>query len=49
MIKPEDLRIGDLVLGRVSCDCIFPKGTMFAVCDPLGVGVRCRTKNINEI
>lgn len=29
MIKPEDLRIGDLV--RVSCDCIFPKGTMFIV------------------
>ena len=29
MIKPEDLRIGDLV--RVSGDCIFPKGTMFAV------------------
>lgn len=31
MIKPEDLRIGDLVRGRVSCDYIFPKGTMFAV------------------
>lgn len=32
MIKPEDLRIGDLVRGRVSCDYIFPKGTIFAVC-----------------
>lgn len=31
MIKPEDLRIGDLVRGRVSCDYIFPKGTMFTV------------------
>lgn len=31
MIKPEGLRIGDLVRGRVSCDYIFPKGTMFAV------------------
>lgn len=29
MIKPEDLRIDDLV--RVSGDCIFPKGTMFTV------------------
>lgn len=29
MIKPEDLRIGDLVM--VSGDCIFPKGTMFTV------------------
>lgn len=32
MIKPEDLRIGDLVRGRVSCDYIFPKGTIFAIC-----------------
>lgn len=31
MIKPEDLRIGDLV--RVSRDCAFPKGTMCAVTD----------------
>lgn len=31
MIKPEDLRIGDLV--RVSCDCAFPKGTMCVVTD----------------
>lgn len=30
MIKSKDLRIGDLV--RVSCDCIFPKDTMFTVC-----------------
>ena len=29
MIKPEDLRIGDLV--RVSQDCMFPKGTMCVV------------------
>ena len=29
MIKPEDLRIGDLV--RVSRDCAFPKGTMCMV------------------
>ena len=29
MIEPEDLRIGDLV--RVSCDCIFPKGTICVV------------------
>lgn len=31
MIKPEDLRIGDLV--RVNRDCAFPKGTMCAVTD----------------
>lgn len=31
MIKPEDLRIGDLV--RVSRDCMFPKGTMCVVTD----------------
>lgn len=31
MIKPEDLRIGDLV--RLSRDCIFPKGTMCTVAD----------------
>lgn len=31
MIKPEDLRIGDLV--RVSHDCAFPKGTMCVVTD----------------
>lgn len=31
MIKPEDLRIGDLV--RVSRDCAFPKGTMCVVSD----------------
>lgn len=31
MIKPEDLRIGDLV--RVSRDCMFPKGTMCIVTD----------------
>lgn len=31
MIKPEDLRIGDLV--RVSQDCMFPKGTMCVVSD----------------
>lgn len=31
MIKPEDLRIGDLV--RVNRDCAFPKGTMCAVSD----------------
>lgn len=31
MIKPEDLRIGDLVM--VSHDCMFPKGTMCAVTD----------------
>lgn len=31
MIKPEDLRIGDLV--RVSRDCAFPKGTMCVVND----------------
>lgn len=31
MIKPEDLRIGDLVM--VSRDCTFPKGTMCAVTD----------------
>ena len=31
MIKPEDLRIGDLV--RVSRDCAFPKGTMCVVTD----------------
>lgn len=31
MIKPEDLRIGDLV--RVSCDCAFPEGTMCVVTD----------------
>ena len=31
MIKPEDLRIGDLV--RVSQDCMFPKGTMCIVTD----------------
>lgn len=31
MIKPEDLRIGDLV--RVSHDCMFPKGTICAVTD----------------
>lgn len=37
MIKPEDLRIGDLV--RVNRDCAFPKGTMCAVTDinPLAV------------
>ena len=29
MIKPEDLRIGDLVM--VSHGCMFPKGTMCAV------------------
>lgn len=29
MIKPEDLRIGDLV--RVCCDCEFPKGTVCTV------------------
>lgn len=29
MIKPEDLRIGNLV--RVSCDCILPKGTICVV------------------
>lgn len=31
MIKPEDLRIGDLV--RVNCDCAFPKGTRCVVFD----------------
>lgn len=31
MIKPEDLRIGDLV--RVSRDCAFPKGTMCVISD----------------
>lgn len=31
MIKPEDLRIGDLV--RVSHDCAFPKGTRCIVTD----------------
>lgn len=31
MIKPEDLRIGDLV--KVSHDCMFPKGTMCVVAD----------------
>lgn len=31
MIKPEDLKIGDLV--RVNRDCAFPKGTMCAVTD----------------
>lgn len=31
MIKPEELRIGDLV--RVNRDCAFPKGTMCAVTD----------------
>ena len=31
MIKPEDLRIGDLV--RASHDCMFPKGTMCVVTD----------------
>lgn len=31
MIKPEDLRIGDLV--RVSRNCMFPKGTMCIVTD----------------
>ena len=30
MINAEDLRIGDIV--RVSRDCAFPKGTIFAVC-----------------
>lgn len=29
MIKPEDLRIGDLV--KVSCDCFFPKGSVCVV------------------
>ena len=29
MIKPEDLRIGDLVM--ISHGCMFPKGTMCAV------------------
>lgn len=31
MIKPEELRIGDLV--RVNCDCIYPKGTKCVVTD----------------
>lgn len=31
MIKPEDLRIGDLV--RTNCDCAFPKGTKCVVSD----------------
>lgn len=31
MIKPEDLRTGDLV--RVSRDCAFPKGTICVVTD----------------
>lgn len=31
MIKPEDLRIGDLV--RTNHDCAFPKGTMCVVSD----------------
>ena len=31
MIKPEDLRIGDLV--RTNRDCAFPKGTMCIVTD----------------
>ena len=31
MIKPEDLRIGDIV--RVNCDCIYPKGTKCVVTD----------------
>lgn len=31
MIKPEDIRIGDLV--KISRDCAFPKGTMCAVTD----------------
>lgn len=31
MIKPEDLRIGDLV--RTNRDCAFPKGTMCVVVD----------------
>lgn len=31
MIKPEDLRTGDLV--RVSRDCAFPKGTMCVISD----------------
>ena len=31
MIKPEDLRIGDLV--RTNRDCAFPKGTMCVVAD----------------
>lgn len=31
MIKPEDLRIGDLV--RANRDCAFPKGTMCVVTD----------------
>ena len=31
MIKPEDLRIGDLV--KISRDCMFPKGTKCVVTD----------------
>lgn len=31
MIKPEDLKIGDLV--RTNRDCAFPKGTMCVVTD----------------
>lgn len=31
MIKPEDLRIGDIV--RVSRDCAFPKGTLCVISD----------------
>lgn len=33
MIKPEDLKIGDLVRVDRDCDCAFPKGTMCAVTD----------------
>lgn len=59
MINPEDLRIGDLVRGRVSCDCIFPKGTMFTVSEinPLrylldkkgGVGLRAINNNDDRL
>ena len=31
MIKPEDLRIGDIV--RVNRDCVFPKGTLCVISD----------------
>lgn len=59
MIKPEDLRIGDLVRGRVSCDCMFPKDTICVVAgiNPLSdlldkkgvVGLRAITNNDDRL
>ena len=47
MIKPEDLRIGDLV--RVCCDCEFPEGTLRTVSEIRILNVSERTMGVVKL